>query len=178
MLKPAYPPKLPRVFVNNELAPGMEWIQHAGAFVYQCGLPVWMDGQYLWGVIGGEWQLLPNTTEYRTYYIGRQNFLGLSREARTDLRRKSGGLYALIGPTIQGNPYEVDRHLLVAQFTVTAHGVPITAADVEEYFGKYPIYGLAWKGTRGRVAVATREQFGYDWPDEELLAMMRTGLMQ
>lgn len=146
---------------------GEKWAKHARCHVYHDGLPVWVSRSRMWYVTDNKWEPVREGVEYRRYHIG------LFNAKRIESRLK-GGLYALIGPTVNGNPYDVDIHLLIKQFSVEAVSSPLTPDGIKAYFEQSPVYGLTWKGTRGRIVKATREQFGLPWPDYELLALIQS----
>lgn len=170
MTSPTLPIALPNAFGSGAAT----WLKSAACYVYQDGFPVWLDGRRIWGVVGGAWQLLPDTVEYRRYYLGRDTARLAARGKANPRGVLRNGLYALAGPSIRNNPYELDVHILIAQFQVEAFSTPLTLADTQAYFERYPVYGLAWKATKGRVVVAKREQFGLPWPDLALLALMHS----
>lgn len=162
---PDFPTVIPDLYIDNLPTPA--WAQHAKCYVLHDGLPVWLEGRRIWAVIGGAWQLVPDTPEYRVYYVGRYNHWRYNK-------RRRAGLFALNGPDIHDNPDNVTLYTLFPQFTITAQYIPLTTVDTKAYFERYPVYGLVWKGTKGRVGKATREQFGLPWPDEELLALIHS----
>lgn len=169
MRTPDFPAVIPDLFEGGS-APG--WAQHAEAYVLLDGLPVWLDGRIMWAVINGAWQVIQDTPEHRHYYTGRYNM-------RKGYRGMRNGAFTLIGPNVNGNPYMMQAHMLFKTCGITSRALPITPEDAKVHFETSPVYGLLYKGTRGRWAKATREQFGLAWPDyrllDEIMAQDATG---
>lgn len=85
------------------------------------------------------------------------------------------GLYALAGWDIDDNPYgleEGDYELLdmVGEFGDSKMPIMVSPPErdwdsINEFFEKYPIYGIVWQHEDGRQARVLRTDFGHPWPD-------------
>jgi hypothetical protein len=74
------------------------------------------------------------------------------------------GTYELVGPKIQGNLYNLEKHEL------WKHGSEITDAprnfaELKEWFQSHVIEGIVWHHPDGRMVKIKRKDFGLKWPE-------------
>ena len=89
-----------------------------------------------------------------------------------------GRTYELIGPKVQQNTENLERHELLAHRSESLHIEP-QLVDVEgldsehacamlaNYVGETPHEGIVWHHPDGRMAKIKRRDFGFRWPLEE-----------
>ncbi len=74
----------------------------------------------------------------------------------------------LIGPKIQGNPYEWPLHKLWKHGSVVLWNkpivMPLTFNIIKEYLRTNVIEGIVWHHPDGRMVKIKRKDFGFDWP--------------
>ncbi len=80
------------------------------------------------------------------------------------------GTYELIGPKIQGNPYQLANHIL------HKHGEPLTIqfdedvprdfAGLKQWLTEHELEGIVWHHSDGRKVKIKRRDFGLVWPPE------------
>jgi len=85
-----------------------------------------------------------------------------------------GRTYELVGPKVQGNTENLDRHILIphdsnelqiARPPRIAGCVAQTAFDIlRTYLGRYPHEGIVWHHPDGRRAKIKRRDFRHRWP--------------
>lgn len=74
------------------------------------------------------------------------------------------GTYELVGPKIQGNPYRLDAHRLMAHGGIVLEDVPRDFAGLRAWFAEHPIEGIVWWHPDGRMVKVKRKDFGLPWP--------------
>jgi hypothetical protein len=74
------------------------------------------------------------------------------------------GTYELVGPKIQGNPYNMQRHALVPHGIDKLDNVPNDFDGIRDYLQQHDIEGIVWYHPDGRMAKIKRRDFGFDWP--------------
>lgn len=74
------------------------------------------------------------------------------------------GTYELIGPKVQGNPYQYGAHRLMAHGAVRLLVVPVDFDDLRAYLEGVHIEGIVWHHPDGRMAKIKRRDFGISWP--------------
>lgn len=75
------------------------------------------------------------------------------------------GTYELIGPAVQGNPYNADHHFLMRHGSIMLPDVPRTYDGLNEFFAKNAIEGVVFHHPDGRMVKIKRRDFGFPWPD-------------
>ena len=78
-----------------------------------------------------------------------------------------GQTYELIGPSIQGNPYEAFQPSLFRHGgeTLFIPATMMTFAGLREWLAEWsPIEGIVWHHADGRMAKLKRRDFGLPWP--------------
>ncbi len=85
------------------------------------------------------------------------------REGFENSAVEDGKTYELVGPKIQRNPYELDRHFLYK------HGdkileAPRTLDGLKTFFADNTIEGLVWRHPDGGMVKIKRKDFGLPWP--------------
>lgn len=71
------------------------------------------------------------------------------------------GTYELIGPKIQGNPEQVDRHLLIShERSGELYRVPRTFDAIREYLAGGGVEGIVWHHPDGRMVKIKAKDFG------------------
>lgn len=71
--------------------------------------------------------------------------------------------YELIGPKVQGNPYNLESHVLQFHGPVLTNA-PRTFEEIRDYLEQTDIEGIVWHHPDGRMAKIKRRDFGLDWP--------------
>lgn len=74
------------------------------------------------------------------------------------------GTYELVGPKVQGNPYELDAHVLWRHGN---HVLPIEPGydELKAFLGEHRMEGVVFHELFGnRMAKITRRDFGITWP--------------
>lgn len=74
--------------------------------------------------------------------------------------------YELVGPKVQGNPYDLSGHVL------WVHGVPFFKPfeppcdfeELREYLIDFEHEGIVWHHLDGRMAKVKRKDYGFPWP--------------
>lgn len=76
------------------------------------------------------------------------------------------GTYELVGPKIQGNPYNLTRHQLEIHGLrgFSKNFVPRDFEGLQEFFKKAKIEGIVWHHPDGRMVKIKRKDFGFEWP--------------
>lgn len=74
------------------------------------------------------------------------------------------GTYELIGPKIQGNPYDLDAHELVVHGAPFDEDVPTSFDALKQWFQDHHIEGVVWHHPDGRMVKIKRRDFGLSWP--------------
>lgn len=86
------------------------------------------------------------------------------REAWVTYSGLIDGTYELLGPKVQGNPYGLPKHVLVA------HGIPLDDQPPRDFKGisvylrDEPIEGIVWHHPDGRMVKIKARDFGIKWP--------------
>jgi hypothetical protein len=89
------------------------------------------------------------------------------REAWTELLQVStpvDGTYELIGPKIQNNPHNEDRHVLVKHGLYIVPNVPRDFDGLRSFLESNEIEGIVWHHPDGRMVKIKRRDFGFEWP--------------
>lgn len=87
------------------------------------------------------------------------------REARDNTGIKPPpGTYELVGPKVQGNPYELKRHVLWSHTQVEVTDAPRRLEALRRFFESFRQEGLVWHHPDGRMVKIKRRDFGLDWP--------------
>ena len=76
----------------------------------------------------------------------------------------SDGTYELVGPRVQGNPDQWDRHYLIAHGGDTIDGAPRDFDGLRRWFETNAIEGIVWHHPDGRMVKIKRKDFGLPWP--------------
>lgn len=76
------------------------------------------------------------------------------------------GTYELIGPKVQGNPYELVSHWLTPHGKVVLDDAPRTFDALRDYLAnrKPDIEGIVWHHPDGRMVKIKAKDFGIRWP--------------
>lgn len=74
------------------------------------------------------------------------------------------GTYEAIGPRIQGNPYEMDRHILVRHGKEIAPNCPCDFEGIKAYLRENEIEGVVFWKDGEPLCKIKRTDFGYRWP--------------
>ena len=75
------------------------------------------------------------------------------------------GTYELVGPGVQGNPYELRKNRLCRHGADELPDAPRTFDAIRVYFAENPAYeGIVWHHPDGRMVKAKRKDFGLKWP--------------
>jgi len=74
------------------------------------------------------------------------------------------GTYELVGPSVQGNLYNLKKHRLWKHGDKVLEDVPRNFEGLKEWFKDRLIEGVVWHHHDGRMVKIKRRDFGYDWP--------------
>jgi hypothetical protein len=89
------------------------------------------------------------------------------REGFDNVRARDGsvpdGTYELIGPKIQGNHDELDRHILAPHGEIGLSCAPRTFDELKAWLSENHIEGIVWHHPDGRMAKVKRRDFGLRW---------------
>ena len=73
--------------------------------------------------------------------------------------------YELIGPKVQGNPYELESHWLVRHDSRTlTDSIPLTFEGIRDFLDSVNMEGIVWHHPDGRMAKIKRRDFNLAWP--------------
>jgi hypothetical protein len=89
------------------------------------------------------------------------------REAWEQGNLLSNGTYELIGPKVQGNPYDVpaeQSHRLIKHGIVFKGALPHDFEGLREWFNMSEVEGIVWHHPDGRMVKIKRRDFGLPWP--------------
>jgi hypothetical protein len=93
------------------------------------------------------------------------------REGLANTPNLADGTYELIGPKVQGNPYNLEHHIL------HKHGEPLTIdldndsvprdfAGLKQWFAQRNIEGIVWHHPEEGMVKIKRKDFGFPFPDK------------
>lgn len=72
---------------------------------------------------------------------------------------KEGQTYELCGPKIQGNPEQLEYHLLIRHGDIPLHDCPRDFEGIKEYLRIRTIEGIVWHHPDGRMVKIKRKDF-------------------
>lgn len=70
------------------------------------------------------------------------------------------GTYELLGPKVQGNPENENRHLLQSHDNAEELDAPRTFDELKEWFKDKDIEGIVWHHSDGRMVKIKKKDFG------------------
>lgn len=70
----------------------------------------------------------------------------------------------LVGPKVNGNPHNLECHVLWCHGIPLADDPPRTFEGVRDYLSKNNIEGIVWHHSDGRMVKIKRKDFGLPWP--------------
>lgn len=76
------------------------------------------------------------------------------------------GTRELVGPKVQGNPYNRPIHELWEHGDKSVN-VPRDFGGIREYLQTHEIEGVVWHHSDGRMCKIKRRDFGFKWPDKK-----------
>ena len=88
------------------------------------------------------------------------------REAFRDWPDLANGTYELVGPKVQGNPYNLEFHELWGHGFMSATQAPRTFEGIREYLTMHNMEGIVWHHPDGRMCKIKSRDFGIKWPRE------------
>jgi hypothetical protein len=74
------------------------------------------------------------------------------------------GTYELVGPKVQGNPYNLVSHELIRHGSTILENVPTEFDDLRAWLESHPCEGIVWHHPDGRMVKIKRRDFGLQWP--------------
>ncbi len=74
------------------------------------------------------------------------------------------GTYELCGPKVQGNPYQLNKHVLYPHGSVKLLDNPRTFEDIGQWLVTHNAEGIVWHHPDGRKVKIKRRDFGLAWP--------------
>lgn len=75
--------------------------------------------------------------------------------------------YELLGPKVQGNPYELSSHVMWRHGSEIIENAPRTFDELREFFASLPkLEGIVWHHADGRMVKIKRKDFGLPWPQK------------
>jgi hypothetical protein len=87
------------------------------------------------------------------------------REALENRGPLPDGTYELVGPKIQANPYNVERHVLIPHGGLEEdYAVDRTFAGLREFLEGFGHEGIVFHHPDGRMAKIRRRDYFLDWP--------------
>lgn len=90
------------------------------------------------------------------------------REAFDNFVDTDEGTYELVGPKIQGNPYNLLRHILLSHGDFLPYHFPKEPPrdfeGLKEFFETSEIEGIVWHHPDGRMVKVKKKDFGFQWP--------------
>lgn len=82
------------------------------------------------------------------------------------------GTYEAVGPHFQGNPYGIERDILIPHGTMVLEGVERSYEGIRNYLEKENIEGIVfWLDGKPRCKIK-RTDFGYKWPTENAVLLV------
>jgi hypothetical protein len=78
-------------------------------------------------------------------------------------RELPDGTYELVGPKVQGNKYQMSRHLLFAHGIEAVSGLPLEFVELKKWFESNMVEGIVWHHPDGRMVKIKRKDFGLSW---------------
>lgn len=82
------------------------------------------------------------------------------------------GTYELVGPKVQGNPYELEEHQLWRHGFLRTRAFykdpPRTFDGLKKWLFEIPVEGIVWHHDDGRMVKIKRRDFGIEWPVKEV----------
>lgn len=86
------------------------------------------------------------------------------REAWAEWDTWEDGTYELVGPKIQGNPYNLTTHSLVKHGGDVLEIPHLTFSGIRLFLARHQMEGIVWYHPDGRKAKIKRNDFGLKWP--------------
>lgn len=86
------------------------------------------------------------------------------REAMANSGPLLDGTYELCGPKVQGNPHNLDDHVLVRHGLLEFVNAPHDRVGIVEMLRNLRHEGIVWHHPDGRMAKLKRRDFGFPWP--------------
>lgn len=78
--------------------------------------------------------------------------------------------YELIGPKVQGNPYNLNAHMLTPHGEIKVHDAPRTFDELRAFFAERMIEGIVWwkdpTDMDCEKVKVKRKDFGFPWPEK------------
>lgn len=87
------------------------------------------------------------------------------RQAWEDMgKHLPNGTYELIGPKVQGNKYNLTKHIFRLHGDMTLVDVPIDFDGIKKWLSDHPQYeGIVWHHPSGELVKIKRRDFGLSW---------------
>jgi len=142
--------------VRNELTPGAEWVAAGEGVATRMwdGLACMVRDGVLHKAVGHDvWQPVgPDDTAHREAF---EQFDPIGWDPRVD------GTYELLGPTVNGNPERLGRHVLMphARQSVDA---PRQFDALRAFLARNDFEGVVWRHDDGRMVKLQAADFGLD----------------
>lgn len=116
---------------------------------------------------------------YPAYHLHGYEYLTQAILSVSNLRDSFDGTYELVGPKIQGNPYDLVAHYLIPYYVKQDIPLPEINFDaIKAWFTLNYEEGITWHRADGSIARVKRKDFGFSWPspqakwsEEKLLAL-------
>ncbi len=83
---------------------------------------------------------------------------------RSFASQKREGTYELVGPHVQGNPYDLPGHRLWPHGYSSAGDAPTDFDALRSYLRDHRMEGIVWHHPDGRMSKIKRRDFGLPWP--------------
>jgi hypothetical protein len=71
--------------------------------------------------------------------------------------------YELVGPHFQGNPYDLDKDMLIRHGFIKLRDVPRTYEGIKTYLETHKIEGIVFYRGNGEMCKIKRRDFGFEW---------------
>lgn len=164
--------------VRNEVLPGSEWVVNGEGIATEKfdGTSCWIDNGNLFkrydakngktppeGFIPAQ-NPDPTTGHWPgwlpVYLLNKEDQYHI--EAFDNLVEKADGTYELIGPKVQSNKHNFDKHVLVKHGLVILES-PRDYEGLKKYFESTNIEGIVWHHPNGSMVKIKKKDFGLNW---------------
>ena len=103
----------------------------------------------------------PNTGKQQGWVpVGSEPEDQYHREGFEALVHKEDGTYELCGPKVQGNPENLDRHILIRHGSVVFSHTPRDFDGIKRWLDNYDVEGVVWHHPDGRMVKIKKSDFG------------------
>jgi hypothetical protein len=76
------------------------------------------------------------------------------------------GTYELVGPKINGNREQMDKHVLIVHGCIALPNIDRTFDSIKKFLQENMMEGIVWHHPDGRMVKIKRKDFGFTWGDK------------